>query len=202
MLTHMCPHCEAFSLFKIVWSDERSSGNHVGAAVKHVSALVCVACNLPISGVLDRSQSTIERIWPEIVGGKTFTDVPEHIAGAADEAYRCFSIGARRAAVLLARSVIEATAKDKQITSGSLLAKIDALYAGGFIREHIKDGAHEVRHLGNDMAHGDFVEPVDSDDVELTLTLMGEVLEEVFQSPARVQRARDKRAARTAGTTT
>ncbi|MEV4821636.1 DUF4145 domain-containing protein [Micromonospora sp. NPDC049274] len=202
MLTHVCPHCGALSLFKIVWSDERSSGNHVGATVKHVAALVCVACGLPISGVLNQSRSTIERVWPETVGGKAFPDVPAQIADAADEAYRCSSIGARRAAVLLARSVIEATAKDKQITSGTLLAKIDALYAQGFIREHIKDGAHEVRHLGNEMAHGDFVEPVDSEDLDLTLTLMGEVLEEVFQSPARVKRAQDKRAAKAAGTAT
>jgi hypothetical protein len=36
-------------------------------------------------------------------------DVPEHIAAAAQEAYRCRSIGAQRAAVLLARAVIEAT---------------------------------------------------------------------------------------------
>ncbi|MGK5674085.1 DUF4145 domain-containing protein [Micromonospora sp. URMC 106] len=202
MLTHVCPHCSAYSLFKIVWSDEVRLGGYMSAKVKHVSALVCAACSLPISGVLDEARSTIERTWPETVGGKSFPDVPAQIAEAADEAHRCFSIKAHRAAVLLARSVIEATAKEKGITKGTLLAKIDELHKQSFIREHIRDGAHEVRHLGNDMAHGDFVESVDSGDVELVLTLMGEVLEEVFQSPARVERARQKRSAKAPGAAT
>jgi hypothetical protein len=38
----------------------------------------------------------------------------------------------------------------------------------------VRDGAHEVRHLGNEMAHGDFVEPVDGEDAELVLQLMDE----------------------------
>lgn len=144
--------------------------------------------------MLDEPKTGIYRMWPEKVGGKEFRDVPEHIADAADEAYRCSSINALRAAVLLARSVIEATAKEKSISKGSLWEKIDVLHKQGFIREHIKDGAHEVRLLGNDMAHGDFVEPIDTEDAELILTLMTEVLDEVFQSPARVERARQKRA--------
>jgi len=132
------------------------------------------------------------------VVGKEFPDVPDRIAEAADEAHRCLSIKAYRAAVLLARSVIEATAKEKGITTGSLLSKIDEMFDRRLIREHVKDGAHEVRHLGNEMAHGDFVEPVREDEAELILVLMGEVLVEVFQSVARVQRARELRAAKAA----
>ncbi len=85
-----------------------------------------------------------------------FTDVPEHIRDAAQEAYRCRSINAHRAAVLLARSVVEATAKDKGIKKGPLDRKIDEMQRLGFIREDVRQGAHEVRYLGNDMAHGDF----------------------------------------------
>jgi hypothetical protein len=99
--------------------------------------------------------------------------------------------------VLLARSVIEATAKDKGMATGSLMAKIDAMYEARLIREDIRDGAHEVRYLANDAAHGDFADPVPQADAELILTLMDEVLEEVYQSPARVARRREARLART-----
>jgi hypothetical protein len=133
---------------------------------------------------------------PQVGVSKAFPDVPDHIAGAASEAHECQSIGALRAAVLLARSVIEATAKDRGITNGNLAAKIDAMCDQGMIRQHVRDEAHEVRHLGNDMAHGDFVEPVDPDDAEAVLVLMGEVLEEVYQSPAKVARLQAKREAK------
>jgi len=46
------------------------------------------------------------------------------------------------------------------------------------------------------MAHGDFIDPVTEEDSALALELMAEVLEEVFQSPARVARARAAREAR------
>lgn len=130
--------------------------------------------------------------------GRDFADVPPHIAAAASEAHECFSVGALRAAVLLARSCIEATAKDKEIASGSLADKIDELCKQELIRKHVRDEAHEVRYLGNDMAHGDFVEAVDSDDAEAVLALLGEVLEEVYQSPAITARLKAKREAKRA----
>jgi hypothetical protein len=78
--------------------------------------------------------------------------------------------------------------------------KIEELYSQGFIREHVKDAAHEIRHLGNEMAHGDFTSPVTSEEADLTLILMSEILDEVYQSPARVARARAARTARNAAT--
>ncbi len=137
--------------------------------------------------------AAIMEIWPKTVGGKSFPDVPEHIAEAANEAYRCYSIQAYRAAALLARSVIEATAKEKGVTQGTLMKKIDAMHSQGLIREFVRDGAHEVRYLGNDMAHGDFVAPVAEEEAELALSLMDEVLDEIFQAPARVAAARARR---------
>lgn len=141
-------------------------------------------------------QQTNLEWYPISAIGKEFPDVPQHIAEAASEAYKCYSISAFRAAVQLARSVVEATAKGKGITQGQLVSKIDELFNQRLIREHIRDGAHEVRHLGNEMAHGDFVSPVTKEETELVLTLMSEILEEVYQSPARVSKARTARAAK------
>ncbi|MBI9114298.1 DUF4145 domain-containing protein [Sanguibacter suaedae] len=135
---------------------------------------------------------------PSKVEGKQFPDVPEHIASAADEAYRCFSISALRAAILLGRSVVEATAKDKGIVKGTLATKINGLEAAGHIRPLIAETAHEIRFLGNDMAHGDFIEPVSDGQAADVLAFMDEVLNEVYQGPARVNARRAARIAPTA----
>jgi len=65
------------------------------------------------------------------------------------------------AAILMARTTIEATAKSQAIITGSLIAKIDAMAmaTAQLIRPALRDAAHAIRHLGNDMAHGDVEAP-------------------------------------------
>jgi hypothetical protein len=136
-----------------------------------------------------------ERVsWaPTYLAGQDIPDVPDQIASAASEAYLCQSAGANRGAILLARTAIEATAKAKDIKTGGLLAKIDALAEQGFIRPLIAQGAHQVRLIGNDMAHGDLNAPIDENDVAATLQLMTIVLNEVFQTPALIAQITAKR---------
>ncbi|MFJ9373783.1 DUF4145 domain-containing protein [Streptomyces sp. NPDC101455] len=134
---------------------------------------------------------------PLQVGKRTFDDVPDAIASLATESHQCLAIKASRAAVALARAVVEATAKERGIQTGSLAKKIDKLFEERFIREHVRDAAHEVRFGGNEVAHGDLVsEPVDFATATEILGLMDEILEEVFQSPARVARLKQQRLAR------
>lgn len=135
---------------------------------------------------------------PERFSGKAYLDVPEHIASAASEAHTCFSAQAYRGAIILARAVVEATAKDKGATTGTLAAKIQKLYDDKHVRELIKDTADEIRHMGNDMAHGDFVDPVTRGEAEDVLVFMAELLDEVYQAPARVNARREERLARKA----
>ncbi len=141
-----------------------------------------------------------EQWLPRAGGHKDFPDVPVEIASLAMEAHDCLSVNAGRGAVILARAVIEATAKDKGITNGNLYAKIGQLHTSGLIREHIKEAAHEVRMGGNDVAHGDILSgPFSYEETAEILTLMDEVLLEVYQSPARVERARQQRLNRQQG---
>jgi hypothetical protein len=186
--------------------------------VEHVSqdnevvqaAFVCDECKIVSLGLQERrdtgySGSTAKDfleeheslIWLPAHGtGRTFDDVPEHIADAAAEAYATASIGAYRAAALMARSVVEATAKNKGITSGNLQGKIDTMRERDLIREHVKEAAHEIRHLGNDMAHGDFVQPTEKEEAEEVLDLMAEILHEVFQAPAKIEARKAARLAK------
>jgi hypothetical protein len=64
----------------------------------------------------DRLQTQSARWIPQGLHKFAFPDVPPTIASTAEEAHHCFGIGAFRGAVLLARTAIEATAKDNGIT--------------------------------------------------------------------------------------
>ena len=119
-------------------------------------------------------------------GPKHYPGVPEKIASAASEAYACMSARAYRAAILISRSVIEATSEDSGVTGKSLLAMIDRMSTDGLIRPHVRDGAHEIRFLGNDIAHRIGAMSVEEADASMTVGLMDDVLEEVYGSKARV----------------
>ncbi|MFD5837647.1 DUF4145 domain-containing protein [Streptomyces collinus] len=144
------------------------------------------------SDLWDHPQAQQPRWLPPAKSTRTFPDVPAAIESLAVEAHDCLSIKADRAAVALARAVVEASAKEKGVARGSLIAKIDELHQLGLLRGHIKEAAHEVRFGGNEVAHGDLT-PVDHEAAEEILTLMDEVLNDLFQSPARVARARQRR---------
>lgn len=137
---------------------------------------------------------------PRPLDRREFPDVPDHIAGGASEATLCLSVGAYRAAGALARAVVEATAKEKGADGRDLFNRIEALAAADHIRPHTKEQAHEIRHFGNGMAHGDFVDHVEKEEAEEVVELMAEVLDEVYQSPARLAARKAARLARTADT--
>lgn len=123
--------------------------------------------------------------------------MPEQIAATASEAHACLSIQAYRGAVALARAVVEATAKEKGITGGPLVAKIDRLHQEGHIREITRQLAHEIREGGNEIAHGDLGdEPMPPEDAEAIVSLMDEILLEVYQGPAKMLQLRQSRVER------
>ena len=149
--------------------------------------------------VVDFWDSRSPSEWlPGFVEGQDFPDVPAHIAEPASEAHKTFSIGAIRSAVLMARSVIEAVAKDHGIDKGPLVKKIDELSAKDLIKDFTKDTAHVIRAFGNDMAHGDFSVPLDSEDAEGVLEFMDLLLREVYQDPAKLKALKSKADARKA----
>ncbi|MGN0095949.1 MAG: DUF4145 domain-containing protein [Corynebacterium sp.] len=135
--------------------------------------------------------------WSPPVGHqKTFPEVPEAIAEAATEAWTCHVTCAYRAATMLARAVVESAAKANGVERGTLQAKIDMMADKGLIRPAVAEQAHEIRHLGNSTAHGDLDDEVTLEDSDEVLYFMEQVLNEVFQAPARTKRFADRRAAR------
>lgn len=142
-------------------------------------------------------QTKEPNIWaPQYVEGQSFPDVPTHIADAASEAHKSKSIGNVKSAILMARTVVEATAKAKGVTNGSLFSKIDELRKADVIQELTKETAHSIREFGNDMAHGDIELPVGDEEADLVLGFMDALLTEVFQTPAKLAALKSAVAAR------
>jgi hypothetical protein len=163
----------------------------------------CHALSVGVGTVFEPSSLTdaknrlpqTELAWtPNHVSRPEFPDVPEQIAEAASEAHACLSIQAYRGAVALARAVVEATAKDQGVTSGPLVKKIDQMQEKNLIRDITRQLAHEIREGGNEIAHGDLGdEPMPPEDAEAIVSLMDEILQEVYQGPARMLRLRKSR---------
>ncbi|WP_426241847.1 DUF4145 domain-containing protein [Nocardioides sp. LHG3406-4] len=195
MTSIICPHCQGYSTFSVVYVDGNRRVVDQGREVRDGAS----RCNNPdcmrvIGGLIGQNQRDVIEWWPKQVGGKDFPDVPEHIASTADEAHKCLSIGAHRGAIALARAVVEATAKANDITKGMLDKKIDELAKKGVISEAMKEAAHEIRFAGNEVAHADLAEdPITAEDADEVLQLMDAILTRVYQEPAQVERVRTRR---------
>lgn len=122
--------------------------------------------------------------YPRWVEGTGDLGAPAHIQAAADEAFKCSSIGADMAAILMARTSLEAAAKDKGITNGNLVEKIKSLADAGHVRPRVADAADGIRRFGNDMAHGDIQVEVTPEDASQVLALLRIVLQDIYQMDA------------------
>jgi len=208
MMSTVCGHCGRYAHMTegpVAWSQTEGSG-----AVELSSVYSCDQCKNYSVATSPRSDAEIGRnpleiarsrrddewAWfPQGTERRVYADVPDAIARVANEAHACASVGAHTGAILLARTVVEATAKDQGVMSGNLVSKIDALKDKNLIRPGIAEAAHEIRHLGNDMAHGDLEDAPDRADADDVLALMAQVLSEVYQGPALVKKVRARRSA-------
>lgn len=80
--------------------------------------------------------------------------------------------------------------------SNGIFTKIEEMAKSGLIRPAVATQAHEIRHMGNGAAHGDLSDPISAEDGDEVLHLIGEVLNEVWQSLAKAERLADARRAK------
>lgn len=157
--------------------------------------------------------------FPKRVSIPNLSVLPDHIAGAGREAYETRSMGSYRSSILMARAVIEAICKDKGITNGRLNSKIDQLAERGLILQSTKDEAHEIRYLGNFVAHADFatqpdvdesdesedspeadfaLSDVDESDADDVLDVLQSIIDQIYVTASRSERMRSRRGLRKA----
>ena len=208
MPTTRCPFCENRAHMTLRWGEvyDHASLVRFAATCDECGEISSAAGEVDATSIVRDTSTTLDKVaqairgweeglewWPKQGESPEVPDVPDAIAAAATEAYSSASVGNHMAAILMARTVVEATAKHKGITSGMLVNKINAMRDQQLIRPAIAEQAHEVRYLGNDMAHGDIEDMPSAIDSEEILALMAEVLSEVFQGPARLARIRARR---------
>lgn len=134
---------------------------------------------------------------PETALGKEYDNVDnDTVKDSASEAYACYSIRAYRAAILMARAVCEAIAKDQGFDEGNLQKKIAQMEEQRLISPLVKQQADEIRYFGNDMAHGDFAQQVSADDAHEVLNFLDVLIDAVYQQPAKLQAMQKARAQR------
>jgi len=200
----VCPHCHIYANFRHEWSNDTGTGRFQNAP--EFSCCTCDHCKYPIVAMLKSVpdanfgfKTYITTYWPTATAKTDYPDVPESIAGAANEAHLCLAAGSPHGAVALARAVVESVAKERKITKGNLEKKVDTLHSEGYIGESMKEAAHEIRFAGNEAAHGDLVaEPLTAEDAEKIVHLMDMILGRIYQEPAEVERIRQRRETRKA----
>ncbi|RGQ72977.1 DUF4145 domain-containing protein [Bifidobacterium longum] len=126
--------------------------------------------------------------------GKEYPDVPERVASAASECYKCFSIGAYRAAIIMARSVLEAIVTEKIQSPANergydktLSAKLKDAAEEGVISKRLGDCADAIKDVGNGSTHNIF-ESIDRDYAEYVLSFMDSLIEETYQRDERLSK--------------
>lgn len=192
-----CDNCGYCSLGAMILSTStyelaKGLGKDVGYALEGDARIEIAA------RYFDRFDASIQWL-PKMALGKRYEDVPEHIASVASEAYSCFSIEMYRAALLMARTALEATAKQCGITEGTLAKKIETMSENNIVPDYLKDEATEIRLLGNDMAHADLDTPVTKDQANEILSFLDSVLDHVYQQPAKAKRRKEEREKAKAG---
>lgn len=189
-----CDNCRYYSTGKlIVHQETKWLCDRLNISYTHITSELRPKA---VKRLFDGMDADIEWI-PETALGKEYENVDnDTVKDSASEAYACYSVRAYRAAILMARSVCEAIAKDQGFGEGNLQKKIAQMEKQKLISPMVKQQADEIRYFGNDMAHGDFAQPVSADDAHEVLNFLDVLIDAVYQQPAKLramQTAREQR---------
>ncbi|RSX57739.1 DUF4145 domain-containing protein [Bifidobacterium samirii] len=131
---------------------------------------------------------------PASATGKQYSDVPADVAQAASECYKCFNIGAYRAVVIMARSVLEAIITEKishpanqQGKDKTLTVKLKDAADAGIIDRRLSDLAKAIKDIGNGATHNIF-EEVSKDEAAYILGFMDLLIEDLYQQEERLKK--------------
>ncbi len=138
--------------------------------------------------------------WIPLSGvGKEYFDVPDRISSAASECHKCFSIGAYRATVIMARSVLEAIITEKIQNPANergkdkiLSIKLKDAADESVISKRLGDLADAIKDIGNGSTHNIF-EEISKDDAEYILGFMDLLIEEIYQQDERLSKLAKKK---------
>ncbi len=188
-----CPYCWALANFtqQGAWQTVSTGTTHAGT----YAAWTCDACGGAIVGERNSMGAPIDPL-PKTVANPTFPDVDEPVAQDANEAHRCFSVGAWRATAAMTRRAIQTAAYSLEAPEKKLLDQIDWLADNSHIPTQMKDVAHQIRLGGNAGAHPDHdgIHDVGEAEAQALLEFLDDFLKYVFQIPANLKRLQSSQA--------
>ena len=136
--------------------------------------------------------------WP-LVGATLHEAVPATVRSAFHEAATALSANCSRASAVMARSALEAIARDQGETKGnSLAAKLQSLAARGLLLPTLAEWAKEVRLIANDAAH-DPLSEVSIEDARQLVTFIGQLADYIYVMPFQIKQRRAEKSERDAG---
>lgn len=145
---------------------------------------VCNGCNRHFLVKRSTNSNDILEIHPHTLPHQVDKRIKAEIRSDIEEAYKCMSVGAYRAAATMARRALQKVCidqgapkvkknKDGKDTRTQLWEQIDWLSDQRIVTSPMKDWAHEVRFVGNGGAHPEDID----DDQAVTETDAVEILD-------------------------
>lgn len=211
----LCPRCGKQSSFDILGSLpvtfdsfylSHRDGTQQRTIIDRVSSLICRHCGHGVVVVEEEwvgdkprtSGSSSGEIsfrgihWWPLPESNLSSDIPEFISQAFSEALTCLTANCPRASAVMARRVLEAITVDKGEEKGTLVNRLATLSQKGVLLPTLADWAKEVRLIGNQGAHYDPLQPVNTEDAKQLLSFLRELLKYLYELPADLKRRREK----------
>lgn len=135
--------------------------------------------------------------WPLPGLGDLDPDIPPQVGTAYSEGIRALSVKAARAAVVMFRGMLAQVVSDKGSAAAqakhTLYDKLEQMSQDGSLHPSLVEWAREIRLIGNAAAHPDALDPVSDDEAADLARLCRQLLNVIYEVPARIARNRAAR---------
>lgn len=198
-----CPRCGRIAAFGL--AGQPISLKPDGS--ERVVALACMGCKDSITVVERMSDQqpggavVFEGMywWPTPGSTDLDPDVPTEVGSAYAEGIRALAVRAPRAAAVMFRGMLAQIVSNKGSAAAqakhSLYDKLDQMSQDGSLHPSLVEWAKEIRLIGNAAAHPDALDPVSEQEAAELGRLCRQLLNVVYEVPARITRSRAARGA-------
>jgi len=178
MPAYFCPNCKVYSTFS------NRGPNEVLQGQKHA----VWSCDLCQHGVFALGDQII---YPEI-RSEAPEEYPEVVRENYAEALRSLNGNNPKAAVIMARSALQAATRQHGAKGANLKQEIEYLVDNHVIPKALKDWAHELRDGGNLVGHPEPDKPIGMADAEELVALAESLFEYLYVIPKQLERRRER----------
>ncbi len=193
-----CPFCMERGNFKVAHHAEKKKPN--GAKRLNFDTLECGSCKGYVLCLWSASSQTYSGIhayrvlpWPIRVENHP-KHWPEDVGRFWVQAHRSLTDENWDAAVVMARSALQAALREQKAVGANLKQEIADLASKGLLPPHMRDWSDTLRELGNDSAHPKPGQsPTDPKDAKDVTEFLDYLLEYLYSLPHRIKQYRERK---------